>query len=69
MDPSLVNFGTAETTIGGKNSQVINILLVGIAHGGSTEIPNGDSTFERGDSVVVVVRQGTLVRQLNDIFE
>ena len=29
MDPSLVNFGTAETTIGGKNSQVINILLVG----------------------------------------
>jgi len=46
-----------------------NVLISSITRGARTEIPNGDSTFQRGDSVVVVVRQGTLVRQLNDIFE
>ena len=46
-----------------------NILLVGIAHGGSTEIPNGDSSFQLGDTVVVVdTNSREIIRQLNDIF-
>lgn len=45
-----------------------NILLVGINRGGHTEIPNGDSSFEQGDSVVVVSSGATVLMQLNDIF-
>ena len=46
-----------------------NVLLVGIAHGGSTEIPNGDSMFQQGDTVVVVdTNSREIIRQLNDIF-
>ena len=46
-----------------------NVLLVGIAHGGSTEIPNGDSSFQLGDTVVVVdTNSREIIRQLNDIF-
>ena len=47
-----------------------NVLIASITHGAWTEIPNGDSMFHKGDSVVVVVTRGdTQVRQLNDIFE
>ncbi len=46
-----------------------DVLLVGIAHGGSTEIPNGDSAFQLGDTVVVVdTNSREIIRQLNDIF-
>ena len=45
-----------------------NILLVGINRGDHTEIPNGDSSFEQGDSVVVVSSGATVLMQLNDIF-
>ena len=45
-----------------------NILLVGINRGDHTEIPNGDSSFEQGDSVVVVSSDATVLMQLNDIF-
>jgi trk system potassium uptake protein TrkA len=45
-----------------------NVLIAGITHGALTEIPNGDSMFHRGDSVVVVTRGGD-IRQLNDCFE
>jgi trk system potassium uptake protein TrkA len=45
-----------------------NVLIAGITHGAWTEIPNGDSAFHRGDSVVVVTRGGD-IRQLNDCFE
>ena len=45
-----------------------NILLVGINRGDSTEIPNGDSSYEVGDSVVVVSSGATVLMQLNDIF-
>ncbi|HBF15263.1 MAG TPA: Trk system potassium transporter TrkA [Clostridiales bacterium] len=45
-----------------------NILLVGINRGDHTEIPNGDSSFELGDSVVVVSSGATVLMQLNDIF-
>ena len=46
-----------------------NILLVSIAHGSETKIPNGDSSFAVGDTLVVVAARGQeVIRQLNDIF-
>ena len=45
-----------------------NVLIASIAHGASTEIPNGDSTFNLGDTLVVVTNGQNILRQLNDIF-
>ena len=45
-----------------------NVLLVSISHGAATEIPNGDSMFQKGDTVVVVTNGREVIRQLNDIF-
>ena len=46
-----------------------NVLLVGIAHGADTEIPNGDSVYHKGDTVVVEeTNRHEVIRQLNDIF-
>ena len=45
-----------------------NVLLVSISHGAATEIPNGDSLFQKGDTVVVVTNGREAIRQLNDIF-
>ena len=45
-----------------------NVLLVGIARGGVNEIPNGDSCFHKGDTVVVVTNGRSVLKQLNDIF-
>ena len=45
-----------------------NVLLVSISHGANTEIPNGDSQFSWGDTVVVVTNGRESIRQLNDIF-
>ncbi len=45
-----------------------NVLLVSISHGATTEIPNGDSMFSWGDTVVVVTNSRESIRQLNDIF-
>ena len=45
-----------------------NVLLVGIAHGGANEIPNGDSVFNKGDIVVAVTNGREVLKQLNDIF-
>ncbi len=46
-----------------------NILLVSITHGAATEIPNGDSVFHQGDTVVIVdTNSREIIRQLNDIF-
>ena len=45
-----------------------NVLLVSISHGAATQIPNGDSRFELGDTVVVVTNSREGIRQLNDIF-
>ena len=44
-----------------------NILVVGIKHGPLTEIPNGDSMYEKGDILVIVSGDDTIAR-LNDIF-
>lgn len=45
-----------------------NVLIASITRGSHTEIPNGNSMFHRGDSVVVVTSGRGTVRQLNDIF-
>lgn len=46
-----------------------NVLVVSISHGANTEIPNGDSVFQKGDNVVVVDSNSReIIRQLNDIF-
>jgi trk system potassium uptake protein TrkA len=45
-----------------------NVLIASITHGSVTEIPNGDSAFQVGDSVVVVTTNRGSIRQLNDIF-
>ena len=45
-----------------------NVLVACITHGSKTEIPNGDSCFRKGDSIILVTPgRGTLL-QLNDIF-
>lgn len=44
-----------------------NVLISSITHGSTTEIPNGESMFQLGDTVVVTSRRGVL-QQMNDIF-
>lgn len=46
-----------------------NVLIVCIMHGAQLEIPNGDSSFVRGDTVIVVTGAGRVLYRLNDIFE
>ncbi len=46
-----------------------NVLIASITHGSKTEIPNGDSVFHKGDTVVVVTSGRGVLRQLNDIFD
>lgn len=45
-----------------------NVLIASITHGSRTEIPNGDSTFTQGDSLVVVTSGRGVIKQINDIF-
>ena len=45
-----------------------NVLVVSITHGANTEIANGNSSFEKGDTVVVVTSGREVIKQLNDIF-
>ena len=45
-----------------------NVLIAGISHGSVTEIPNGDSTFDAGDSLVIVTTGRGSILQLSDIF-
>lgn len=45
-----------------------NVLLVSITRGAVTSIPNGDSVFRKGDSIVVVTSGRGKLRQINDIF-
>lgn len=46
-----------------------DVLIVCITRKGITEIPNGDSNFQVGDTVIVVTKTDSVVLQLNDIFE
>lgn len=45
-----------------------NILIASITHGAATQIPNGESTFSQGDTVVVVTSGRSGLQQINDIF-
>ncbi len=45
-----------------------NILLVSISKGEATEIPNADSTYDIGNSVVIVVSGADRILEFNDIF-
>lgn len=45
-----------------------NVLITSISHGAATEIANGDSQFQQGDTVVAVTNGREVIRQLNDIF-
>ena len=45
-----------------------NVLIASITHGAKTEIPNGDSVFTEGDTVVVVTSGRGILNQINDIF-
>ena len=45
-----------------------NVLLASITHGSRSEIPNGNSEFHEGDSLVVVTSERSKLQQLNDIF-
>ena len=45
-----------------------NVLMAAITHGTKTEIPAGDSYFQKGDSVVVVTSGRGVLRSINDIF-
>jgi len=46
-----------------------NVLVAGITRGAMQEIPNGDSHFEKGDTVIIVTNGKKGIYQLNDIFE
>ena len=45
-----------------------NVLIASITHGAHTEIPNGNSMFQAGDSLVVVTSGRGILQQLSDIF-
>lgn len=45
-----------------------NVLIASITDGSQTEVPNGNSTFRAGDTVVVVTNGSQVLQQFNDIF-
>lgn len=45
-----------------------NVLVTSITHGSRTEIPNGDSVFHAGDTVVVVTTDRGSVLHMGDVF-
>ncbi len=46
-----------------------NVLLVSVSKNGKIEIPNGDTYYSEGDSVIIVSGSNTVIEQLNDIFD
>ncbi|MCR5794992.1 MAG: Trk system potassium transporter TrkA [Solobacterium sp.] len=46
-----------------------NILVVSVGIGNNTNIPNGNTSYKEGDTVVIVTDKNTVVNSLNDIFE
>ena len=45
-----------------------NVLIASITHGAKTQIPNGDSMFTEGDTLVAVTSGRGVLKQINDIF-
>lgn len=46
-----------------------NVLIVCISHGPELCIPNGDSMFQKDDTVIVVTGRKHIIGRFNDIFE
>ena len=46
-----------------------NVLIASISRGAHTEIPNGESMFAQGDTLVVVTSGRGVLKQINDIFQ
>lgn len=65
-----VNSTTAHSGEMLKNIRVKNnYLIAGIIHVGRIEIPNGNSFFVEGDTVIVLSKGDNALNNLNDIFE
>lgn len=65
----LVDSTTRNCGIPLKNIRLrANVLIASIIHGADTEIPDGDSVFRMGDTLVIVSSGRGVLRQLNDIF-
>jgi len=45
-----------------------NVLIASITHGAQSEVPSGNSVFQKGDTVVIVTSGRGILQQLNDIF-
>ena len=45
-----------------------NVLIASITHGADSQIPNGNSIFQPGDTVVVVTSGRGVLQSINDIF-
>ncbi|MBR2339654.1 MAG: Trk system potassium transporter TrkA [Clostridia bacterium] len=65
VDASTLNCKTPLKSIKLKK----NILVACISRGHETHIPNGDSSFEVGDTLLVISTANEVITQLNDIFE
>lgn len=46
-----------------------NVLLACITHGSKTQIPNGNSSFAPGDTLIVVTSGSRSIQRLGDIFQ
>lgn len=45
-----------------------NVLIAGISHGADSQVPNGNSVFLPGDTVIVVTSGRGVLHTINDIF-
>lgn len=45
-----------------------NVLIAGISHGADSQVPNGNSVFLPGDTVIVVTSGQGILHTINDIF-
>ena len=53
-----------------RNMKLVNnVIIACITRKGKTEIPNGESYFQNGDTVIVVATGDIVLHQLNDIFQ
>ena len=64
VDASTLNCGVPLKDLKLKD----NVLLASITRGNATEIPGGNSSFRKGDTIVVVTGNRGTLQQLNDIF-
>ena len=46
-----------------------NVRVAGISRGSKFEIPSGESSYTKGNVVIIVTGRNEVIYQLNDIFE